>query len=442
MILLPFLLLACTPTVQPPVETDAGETGRRETGSSPTGETGDSVPPETVPGDTGPEPIPLLCSLSLTCESEIPDDPKVPCTFQVVDGQGRVAYDGRAGVELRGRSSMYFPKHQYGVELWDAAGDPLDVSLLGMGAESDWIVNGAYIDRAFLRNKTGFDLFQGWGGPERYAAETAWCTLTLNGTWLGIYIFTEKVKRDDHRVVLEEDPTGTGQSFLLGLEESGGFIDHSAVGYGTWALEYPDPDTATAAQLQGVRDWVAGWQGALLGADPADPDTGIFAWVDLDSAVDFVILEEVLKNNDAYYLSIYLWRDAGGKAHFVPWDLDLTLGQPTYNNNADWAEWILYRPAFIDRMTEVPAFRERLVARWRELRSGSLSDPALLEAVDRAQLALGPDLYRNYEVWDWDQILWYWSTLPPLEDVDAEYARIREWIPARTAWIDAHIETY
>lgn len=33
-------------------------------------------------------------------------------------------------------------------------------------------------------------------------------------------------------------------------------------------------------------------------------------WVDLDSAVDIVILEELMRNNDGWFLSLYAWRDA------------------------------------------------------------------------------------------------------------------------------------
>jgi len=389
---------------------------------------------ETVAGDTGPVPVFGPCRVALTCGAAIPDEPKIPCHLLVVDDRGRTGWDGPAGVELRGRSSLGFPKHQYNVELWDEAGASVSADLLGMGGEADWVLNGSYIDRAMLRNKLAYDLFQSWGGTERYAPESASCTLALDGEELGIFFLVERIGQDDDRIPIADDPAGG--SFVVKLEDAGGIVDNTPVGFGTWDVVSPaDPDPA---QLTGIRDTLLGWQAALLSDDPAS----VFAWVDRESAVDLVLLEELFKNNDAYYLSIHAWKEPGGLLRFTPWDLDLSLGQPTYNNNVVPEEWVLYRPTMIARMGDDPGFGARLAERWRELRATTLTDAALLARVDADRAVLGDALYANYEIWSWNDIYLYWGTLPIVSDVDEEYAQIRAWIPARTAWIDANIDAW
>ena len=94
---------------------------------------------------------------------------------------------------------------------------------------------------------------------------------------------------------------------------------------------------------------------ALSGGSLDNPDTGIFAYVDLDSAVEMVNVEARFKNNDAWSLSVQIYKAAGGKLHFVPWDPDLSLGQPSYNDSENTNSWVLYRPDWIARMGRVPA---------------------------------------------------------------------------------------
>ena len=240
-----------------------------------------------------PEPPEVvgLCDLTITCPGLIPDAPRIGCNLVVADAAGTVSWDGRAGMQLRGRSSAGFPKPQLSVELWDAADQEQSASLLGMGAEADWVINGAYIDRALLRNQLAFDLFQALGGPERYAPESHTCRATFNGRPAGVFFLTETIKRDDDRVDVPDDPNG--EAFVVKLDDEPGLLDNSPVGYGIW--QAVSPRLPTPQQSAGILASLGGWQGALLGPRPADPVDGIFAFVDPDSAVDFVLLQELMQ---------------------------------------------------------------------------------------------------------------------------------------------------
>jgi hypothetical protein len=335
----------------------------------------------------------------------------------------------------------------------EATGEDAPVDFYGMGTEDDWILNGQYVDRSLFRNRLAYDLFQSFGGPERYATESRFCELTLNGEYRGVYTLGERIERDDDRLDIGKGDN-PGDSFIVKLDDALGFHPN-AVGYGTWQMEYPDPDFESEAA---VSTYLSGWEAAVLGPDPAHPDTGIFAWLDLDSAVDWVIINEFMKNYDAYLLSVYLWRDEGGKMHFTPWDFDLSMGSYPYTDCSaeGWIPrfyWDVQGQQqgipFIERMAEVPAFRERLVSRWQELREGELSEEAILERIAGYDEVLAPGIDPNFESWPVQDIAF--STIYPVQvdnwlcpvsSYDEEHERVLSFVTQRLAWMDANISNF
>ncbi len=422
MVLLP-LLLGCSPT---PLQV---EKVLEEVEDGP-----DSAAPLPVE-EIGPAPtVTGLCAIKLDCAATIVDSPPTLCSLELRRTGDSPAWKGRAMVQLRGRSSISFPKPQLAVQVVDDDGVPVAANLLGMGGDPDWVINGAYIDRALLRNSFGYTLFQALGGPERYAPESRSCTLLRNGAADGVYFLVEKIKGDDDRIVIPDDPDGA--TFVVKLDDEEGILDNSSIGYGIWQVV--TPAEPTAAQNEGIRRQLAAYQAAIVAGDTEQ----IEERVDLDSAIDFVLLQELLRNNDAYFLSVHLWKDVDSGLRFVPWDLDLTLGQPTYNDNANPEGWVAYRPAMIAGFSAVPDFKDRLAARWRDLRTGPWTDAALLAQIDAQHDLLGDELAANFAIWPWEQIPLYWPTLPEVAGPEEEYARIRRWIVQRTAWMDANVEAW
>jgi hypothetical protein len=135
------------------------------------------------------------------------------------------------------------------VELQDEAGRDLKVPLLGIPAESDWILLGAYMDKTFMRDVLAYELWREMG---YYAPRSRYVELFIRGplkvdgqaagerdgaarmtndegrmtnevTWAdyaGIYILLEKVKRGKERVKIAKlDPEDAVEP-----EVTGGYI--------------------------------------------------------------------------------------------------------------------------------------------------------------------------------------------------------------------------
>ena len=403
----------------------------------------------TGAGGAAAPPPPKLCALSLRCDAAIRDEPKIDCRLDVTDGAGTVVYADRAAVELRGRSSLHFPKKNYSLELRDATGAEHPANLFGMGTESDWVLDGMWADRSLMRNALAYDAFRSIGGP-RYAPEGHYCTLSLDGRAQGIYRLVERIKRDDDRVAIAADD-GSGRSFLIKQDDQGA----AALSIGLqhrWQIVYPKQETATAAQVAAVQRWLDGLGAALASANPADPATGVLAFLELEATVDWILIQELAKNIDAYNLSLHFSRDGGGPARIIPWDFDLSLGQPIARDeaaamNEQPSGWIIHRTAFISALQKAPTLAARLGPRWRELRAGPLATGVLIGLLDRYAATLAPEaVAENFSVWPLAQIDYTGIHPPyslyPVSSYEEERAKVRAFLLARLAWIDAHIDAY
>lgn len=370
---------------------------------------------------TGPAQV------AITCPGALPAASKLDCTIRIAWPEGDVAYEGPAGVGLHGRSSMSFPKKQYAIELRRDDGRDRAVDLFGMGLAADWLLNGAWLDRSLVRNKLGYDLHRAMGGA---APDSRFAEVTLDGAPLGVFLLVERLERGGTRLVMPADD-GTGASFIVQGAEAG---IASQVQAKRWEVVYPTQSPPPA----GVAARLATMEAAILARTDA-----IFDDLDLASLVDFVILEETVKNNDAYFLSHHLYTAGDGRLHAVPWDLDLSWGQPSYNDNERADRWLLYRPALIAGPASRPVFREALVARWTALRSGVLATDAILARIEGYRRQLGAAIDRNWTIWD---ITRPESTpgfpLYPVTSADDEYAHLEAFVRARLAWLDANIAAY
>ncbi|MGB1044566.1 MAG: CotH kinase family protein, partial [Flavobacteriaceae bacterium] len=174
----------------------------------------DEEEPSSGPVVYPPYTLPLV-SVD-TYNQEIPDEPKIPGIMQVSD-RGNELFQGPIGIERRGQSSQSFPKKQYGLETKDASNQDLDVSILDMPLEEDWILYAPYSDKSLMRNVLAYDIARSMG---RYASRTQFVNMKLNGLNQGIYVFMEKLKRDDNRININKLKPDENE----GEDVTGGYI--------------------------------------------------------------------------------------------------------------------------------------------------------------------------------------------------------------------------
>jgi CotH protein/chitobiase/beta-hexosaminidase-like protein/lamin tail-like protein len=366
-------------------------------------------------------------------------------------------YAGRSGYRVRGTSSSNFPKKQYKFETWDESNQDKNVSLLGLPAESDWILQGPYSDKSLMRNHLTYQWAREMGD---YATRTRFVEVFLNtgggavteSDYVGVYMVMESITRDAERVdIAELDPSDSSEPEITGgyiLEKTADNrrpVDPNQYFQSdyNYYFTYQDPkyDELTSVQKAYIEDYVEDFEAALNGANFADPETGYAAYIDVDSFIDYELLSQLTRNNDAWFDSIYLHKDREGKLALGPvWDFNIALGNINYNDNWYTNGWLSMRTwGWFGRLFDDPAFAQRWMDRWGELREGILSTSKIHQDIDDTASILAESADRNFDRWNilgsyvWPNADGYTSRTTYQSEVDY----LKDWVEDRAAWIDS-----
>jgi hypothetical protein len=424
---------------------------------------------ETLKADTIEEAslksLPLI-SIN-TKGNTIVDEPKVSANLTITQGDSLIETH-QIGIEIRGSSSQMFDKKSYGFETWDANDEDLDASVGGFPEEEDWILYGPYSDKSLIRNVLIYQLSNAMG---QYASRTDFYELKINESFLGTYVLMEKIKRDKNRVAIsknkDEDitggyilkidkPTGDGdwynESFAFGSQYTvNGTLGQN--GNAIFIYEYPDQDDINSAQKEYIQSYIHDFETALL-AGGSDTENSYLEYIDLDSFVDFFILNEISKNPDGFRLSTFLHKDKGGKLKMGPiWDFNIAFGNVDYCNGdipEGWAyqfneicpndTWLV--PFWWSRFMKEEVYVSALKARWTELRGNLLSNNAVAERIEALQTHLETHnaIQNNFSKW---LVLgkYVWPNAYVGNNYQDEINYLKNWVETRLNWMDNQIDT-
>jgi hypothetical protein len=235
----------------------------------------------------------------------------------------KASVESRLSIEIHGESSAGLAKKSYRFELLDDKGEERELRLLGMPAGSDWVLHSCASDRTCLRNVLAYALGREFG---RYAPRTRHAELFLNGEYQGLYVVTERIRRDKERVDLPR-PAATAAAGDI----SGGYIFKTDLGEGRptdplprdwvspvtptiYSFYYPRFNQITAEQKTYLQNHMRGFETMMRSAGWNHRENGYRRWIDLPSWVDFALIQELAVNPDAYFKSVYLqkWPESMG----------------------------------------------------------------------------------------------------------------------------------
>ncbi len=428
--------------------------------------------PGPVTVDNSELPIVSLFTLG----QEIPADGKVDALMEIrYNGPGTLTfmtdapnvYAGNIGIGLRGASSAGYPQKPYSLETRDGTGANLDVSLLGMPEENDWVLLSNYNDRSLVRNELAYHLARRLG---QYAPRTHLCEVLLDNAYRGIYVLAERIKRDSGRVdiakltgdenegddvtggyILQQnyhDPDNSFQSNYSPLDHPG-FDVH-------FVYEYPAPDTITSPQRAYIAAFVDSLESALYGDDFIDPGIGYRNYLDVPSFINYFLVNELSRNNDGFKKSVFFHKDKNsdqGRLKAGPvWDFDWAWknvsGCDIFDNTdgSGWAHLVNdcptdnYSCGWYLRLLQDSTFVNELRCTYDQYRATELSYERIAAFIDSVGARVQNAQARHFEKWP---IL---GTSGPAPEVfacaathHAELDTLKNWIAQRLAWLDVNL---
>tara|TARA_R110002051_G_scaffold75579_1_gene137403 strand:- start:9411 stop:10793 length:1383 start_codon:yes stop_codon:yes gene_type:complete len=402
----------------------------------------------------------------------IVDEPKIDASIKIYEDD-EVSYEGKIGIEIRGATSQSFPKKSYGFETRDANNEDLNVSLLGYPEEEDWILYGPYSDKSLMRNMLIYDLSR---DINRYASRTKFAELYIDDVYKGVYVFMEKLKRDGDRIDINKlnDDENTGEDvtggYILKIDKTSG--SNLGDGYNSlnsftssypptsatmsqeihFLYEYPDAEDITEEQKNYISTYVKQFEDALASNEYSDPEIGYEAFIDVDSFIDFFLMNEMSNNVDGYRLSTYMHKDKNEKLKMGPiWDFNLAFGNADYFGGGETNVWA-YKfnercsedywevPFWWGRLLEDPAYLSRLKVRWNALRSNEFSDAAITLKIETYKEVLNKSGAINANFSTWDVLgVYVWPNNFVGSTYNEEIEYLENWITTRLLWLDQEI---
>ena len=407
---------------------------------------------------------------------DIPDEPKIDGTMGIIfNGDNNTnhitdpfnEFYGQIAIEKRGSSSNSFPMKSYGLETRGPDSVNYNVSLFDWPSDNDWILYAPYTDKAMIRNVLTYELGREMG---HYAPRTKLCEVILNGSYIGVYVLMERIKVNPGRVTI--DPLN--ESDTLDNQLTGGYIlkvdKTTAGGVIAWTSPYTaqapstgpmyfqmhDPDISALhpLQLNYIHTYVDQWETVLKSPTFADPQTGFRAYSDELSFIDYLLINELSKNVDGYRISTFLHKkrfSEGGKLYAGPlWDYNLGWGNANYCQGGQTSGWEInfnsvcsgngpnMNPFWFNRMLQDSTFANNVNCRWTDLRSSILSDTSLIHYIDSMANMLSVPAARNYNRWPILGV-YVWPNNYVGNTYQEEITYMKNWILARTAWMDANM---
>lgn len=341
-------------------------------------------------------------------------------------------------IKGRGNSTWNRPKKPYQIKFDSAVG------VLGMETHKTWVLLANHLDPSLMRNKLTYDLADSFG--LEYSPQSRFVDLTVNDTYLGTYLLSEKTEVGTHRVELQTD-----EGVLLELDNNYGTEeDHYFYG-GTSrsvfvlndaTIDVDDFDTEPVLQkaYSDVQAYINKLETLLYAPDP--DWNAISQMIDVDSFIKYYFIFETSANPDVNRSSMFFYKDGPGDVlHAGPvWDFDLAMGQfrvpekaadPTGewarvsdilgNKRSSWFEQLARNEQFVQRAYDVYS---------AELQSHVEALPANIDALEGH---LSQSAAENFEVWD---VLGEVSTLGSTGHVisdtyEGEVAYLRNWVDQR-----------
>ena len=413
--------------------------------------------------------IPLI--MINTNNQLIVDEPKINVDFKVIDNfpnslnyptdSGNI-YSGIAGIEIRGSYSATLPQKPYGIETRDTQGNNNNVSLFGMPQENDWILIANYNDKTFLRNVLAFDLFEKMG---HYAPRTKLCEVVVNDIYNGIYVFTEKIKRDNGRVDIAKldlddnfgDSLTGGYIFRVDYwDQNNSWISNynnpnfpnDAVRY---VYNYPDYDEITVQQKNYIQNLVGDFEDALWSDDFEDPILGYRPYINTRSFIDYFIVNEFARNVDGFKKSRNFYKDKSSKDSLIyagpVWDFDWAYKDHSSSmiNGSGWRHDYsgptdVKPPGWYIRLLQDTTFANELNCRYFNLRNTILDTTNIFSFIDSLSSMVSEPQNRHYTRWP---ILGINVGTPEVGNQPTSYSgeiiKFKSWINERLLWLDANM---
>lgn len=342
-----------------------------------------------------------------------------------VDGERNFADLINAEMKIRGRGNstwVLHPKKPFQMKLSDKS------EMLGMPSDKKWLFLAEYSDKTMLRNTIVFEM--GYLSNLDWTPKSEFAEVYLNEQYNGTYNITQKVEEDDDRVALGDD------GFLLEIDQLER-LDFDDVYFETnqFLINIKAPDVVqNDAQYTYIKNLITEFETVLFSNNYRDSNQGYATYIDMDSFVDWYLINEITKNQDARsFSSIYLNVIPGETIKMGPlWDFDLSFGNVDYSDSRYTDGFHIRWNPWYNRMFTDPVFIARVKERFAFFRA---NQDFIMDKIDAYAQKLAYAQQENNDKWE-TMGTYVWPNPVIFETYEEEVEHLKTWYATRMDWLE------
>lgn len=356
--------------------------------------------------------------------------------------------ESKINIRVRGNSSRTFDKVGYLFKFTDDAGMERKLEVMGMEKDSTWVLHGPYLDKTLMRNYMWYNLA---GQIMEWAPDVRYCEVFLDHEYQGLYVMAEQISMGEGRIEMTKyDGKSNISSYIVCADRESvndvqyldNFTSYALRINGKLEVKYPGASRITPELTEYISRDFSRFEKALYSFDYDTARYGYQNYIDVDSFVDYFIINEVTQNTDAGLYSTYFYKDVSGKLKMCVWDFNNCCDNYIEDQTPMAGFFMQNRPWYF-MLCKDEAFMEKVITRYHQLRKGILSEEAVESYIAGVQSYLGPAIERNFEKWGY-------SFLPEKDLLYEDERKIGSYEAAveqyetrlvrRMRWMDEHIE--
>ena len=312
-------------------------------------------------------------------------------------------------------------------------------SVLGMPEDKKWVLLAEKSDKSMIRNKIA--RYMGELSDLEYTPNAEYVELFINEDYQGTYLIGQKVEESSNRVDIGDD------GYLIEIDtDANNRIDSDDIIFkptiwssihtdGVFNIKDPDIDYGSD-EFHLIENYINEFESVLYSNNFNSPGSGYESYIDVDSLIDWFLINEIAKTVDArWYSSIYFSYIPGEKIKMGPiWDFDLSYGNLNYSDAQYTSEFYIKQNNWIDKLYQDEVFVEKVKIRYSYYHS-KLDD--IKNKIDEFAKYIDKSQKANFERWN---ILGVYVWPNPVYDLtyEEEVERLKNWIEERMNWLNSN----
>jgi hypothetical protein len=385
----------------------------------------------TVSNELIPTGLPVIYINTQNAAPIISKEDWVRMSVKVVSDNPNYCFETTTGddhrIRGRGNTSWNYPKKPYRMRLRPSPGK----SMFGLTEAENWVLLADWKTSTLMATTVTFELGQRFNGP-LFKNNYVYINVVLNGNYQGTYILTEHMRvapgrveidpNTDYLVELDTNWDEDPKFRLQNLKDSGNRGLPVMISSPDYGADITDP------RYQFVIDSLNEFDAVLT--DPTFPNNNWQDIINIDSFVDFIMINEMVRNNELNHpKSTFMCKIAGEKIRMSHlWDFDWAFGMgENLTISVSTAEG-LSRKGFFNTFFNDTTFLVKYKERWNEKYNEIQSMPTFIE---ETAVYINESYSLNYK-------RWYEGTRNEF-NFETEVNNLKTWWNRRVAYLNTDI---